>query len=151
MLKKVVLTGVLGLLLTTGAAFAGGSGGGCPGDSCEVDDPIKIELGYDIKVDIDACIDFGNLDDDFYSIKAGIYQAGTGNIGGITQAATSDFAFIVQMGDYNQAYTTQNGQNQFAATFQSGSSNIATITQNLDGASAAIVQIGNSNSASITQ
>jgi hypothetical protein len=156
MLKKVLLTGVLGLVLTTGAAFAGdkdggSGGGGCPGDTCHVNKPTEISVAYDINVDIDACIDFGNLKDDFYSINGGIYQEGTGNIAGIAQSDTSNHAFIVQMGDYNWASTTQYGKDQFAATFQEGSYNSATITQSLNGASAVVLQLGNSNSASITQ
>lgn len=145
MLKKLILAGILGLLLTAGAAFAGSS------ECCKVKDPVEISLAYDINVDIDACLDFGNLNDDFYSVQAGIYQEGTGNIAGIAQSDTSDLAFIVQVGDYNQAYTTQYGTDQFAAIFQEGSYNIATITQNLESASAVILQLGNWNSASIAQ
>lgn len=145
MLKKLILAGILGLLLTAGAAFAGSS------ECCKVKDPVEISLAYDINVDIDACLDFGNLNDDSYSVQAGIYQEGTGNTAGIAQADTSDLAFIVQMGDYNWASTTQYGTDQFAATFQDGSYNSATINQYSNSASAVILQLGNLNSASIAQ
>lgn len=159
MLKKALLAGLLGVVLVSGSAFAGkggsggGSGGGsCPGGFCEVTDPVAIEYGYDIKVDLDLCLDFGNLNDDFTSAQAVIYQEGMGNTAGITQNSDTQLAGIVQIGDSNIGYITQSQTDTFALEVQVGNSNEAYITQSgFAGATAVIGQFGDNNVASITQ
>ncbi len=157
MLKKALLAGVLGVFLASGAAFAGkgsggGSGGGCPGDDCKVNNPVSIEYGYDIKVDIDLCLDFGNLNDDFTSAQAVIYQQGIGNTAGISQNSDTQLAGIVQIGDTNTGYITQTQKDTFALEVQVGNSNQAYISQmGFAGATAVIGQFGNGNYASISQ
>lgn len=58
MIKKLALG-----VVTLGLLFPASSGWTCIGigDSCDVKDMTSIEYGYDIKVDVDVCIDAGNL------------------------------------------------------------------------------------------
>lgn len=155
MLKKALLAGVLGVFLATGAAFAGHSGGGCSGDQCNISHPYQLNFGLDFNIDVDVCVDAGNLigchGDDCWSTQAVIYQEGEGNSAGISQVATNDLAGIIQVGDSNTATTTQNAANDYAFTVQGGSSNTATITQNLESASAIAIQLGTGNTATINQ
>jgi len=158
MLKKALLAGVVGVFLASGAAFAGpgggsggGSGGGCPGDACQVSDPTKVEFGLDFRVDVDVCVDAGNLMDDFWSTQAVIYQDGNSNTASITQNDVSQIAGIVQEGNHNTATTSQSAAYEYAFTYQGGNNNLATITQTLNNAAAIAIQLGNHNSATINQ
>ena len=148
MLKKALLAGVLGIFLASGAAFAVGCN---PGDTCQVSNPHKVEFGLDFKVDIDVCVDAGNLMGDYWSTQAGIYQAGEYNIAGISQSHHNQKAGIVQQGESNTGYIAQTKPNEYAFIYQGGESNFASISQSIEGAAAAIVQLGNGNVATITQ
>jgi len=150
MLKKALLAGVVGVFLASGAAFAGHPGG-CPGDACQVSDPTKVEFGLDFNVDVDVCVDAGNLIGDSWSTQAVIYQQGDQNIASITQNDVSQKAGIVQVGDSNTGTTSQSATNEYAFTYQGGDSNSATITQTLQNAAAIAIQVGNSNVATINQ
>lgn len=145
MFKKALLAGVLGVFLASGAAMAQ-----CQ-DCCCVNNPETIEFGYNIKVDLDVCLDWGNLNDDFWSAQANIYQEGDGNIAGISQTDTSDLAGIVQIGYSNSGGISQSGSNEYALIGQFGSNNYASIYQTLNGAAAVIIQNGNGNSATVNQ
>jgi hypothetical protein len=151
MLKKLAVgLGCLGLLLgATTMSFAGG----CPGDACQVDKPTKINVGYDLNIDIDVCVDAGNLLSDFWSAHAVIYQSGEDNKAKIRQINTSETAGIIQEGDNNKARIEQWGNNEYALILQTPDAigNKASITQSLDGATAIIVQAGMGNTATINQ
>jgi len=149
MLKKLAVgLGCLGLLLgATTMSFAG-----CPGcDCCKVDDPISIKIGYDVIVDLDVCLDWGNLGDDSWSTQAVIYQVGESNTAEISQAYTNDLAGIIQVGNGNEATVSQQAESNYALVFQGGNTNYASVTQTLDQATATVLQFGNGNSAIVNQ
>jgi len=150
MFKKLALAlGCLGFLVAT-PVFADG----CGYDKCYVPDPTSIEVGYDLKIDVDVCVDAGNLmPRDFWSANAVIYQSGTGNDAEIKQNNTSQVAGIIQEGCWNDAEITQTGLYDYALILQTPGSykNDASITQSLTDATAIIVQTGMWNDATITQ
>ena len=149
--KLAVCLGCLGLLLgATTMSFAGV----CSGDGCEVNNPTEINVGYDLNIDIDVCVDAGNLlFGDFWSAKAVIYQSGEYNKAKIEQRNTSETAGIIQEGDNNKARIEQWGNNEYALILQTPETigNKASITQSLAGATAIIVQAGTGNAATINQ
>jgi hypothetical protein len=151
MFKKLAVgLGCLGLLLgATTMSFAGV----CSGDVCKVDNPTEINVGYDLNIDIDVCVDAGNLLSDFWSAKAVIYQSGEYNKAKIEQSNTSEIAGIIQEGDNNKARIEQWGNNEYALILQTPEAigNKASITQSLAGATAIIVQAGTGNAATINQ
>jgi hypothetical protein len=156
MLKKLAVgLGCLGLLLgatTMSYAFQlGGGSGSCPGDACQVSGAMNVDLGVNLKLDVDVCIDAGNTYDDFWSTQASIGQYGDENIASITQTSTSQLAGILQVGDENVAGISQNGNNEYAAIGQNGDGNTAYINQTLANAAAITIQWGNSNTAVINQ
>jgi minor curlin subunit len=155
MLKKLAVGfGCLGLLLgATTMSFAGGGGhgGGCPGDHCEVSGAMDVELGVNITLDVDVCIDAGNMNDDNWSTQASIAQYGDENTASITQTSTSQLAGILQVGDGNKAGIGQTGNKEYAAIGQYGDLNTAYINQTLADAAAIVIQWGNSNTAYINQ
>lgn len=148
MVRKALLAGVLGVVLASGSAFATNLGG-CIG--CEVSSPKKVEFGLDLKVDVDVCVDAGNIMGDYWSTQALIYQEGNSNVAGITQAATSDRAGIVQKGDQNTGFVAQNAGNVYGFVYQEGNTNSASITQAQTQAAAAIFQVGTGNLGTINQ
>jgi len=147
MFKKLAVgLGCLGLLFgATTMSY------GCGDDHCKVDDPTPIEIGYDVKVDLDVCLDWGNLDDDFWSTQAVIFQDGEGNTATINQTLTSQLAGIVQIGGGNEAFISQSAEENYALVFQGGNTNYASVTQTFDHATATVVQLGDGNSAIIIQ
>jgi hypothetical protein len=149
MFKKLAVgLGCLGLLLgATTMSFAGF----CPGDACQVSGAMEVDLGVNLKLDVDVCIDAGNMYDDFWSTQASIGQYGDENIASITQTSTSQLAGILQVGDKNVAGISQSGAHEYAAIGQNGDLNTAYITQTLQGAAAITIQWGNSNTAYISQ
>jgi hypothetical protein len=149
MLKKLAVgLGCLGLLLgATTMSFAGV----CSGDACKVSHAMDVDLGVNLKLDVDVCIDAGNMYDDFWSTQASIGQYGDENTASITQTSTSQLAGILQVGDGNVAGIDQSGAQEYAAIGQYGDLNQAYITQTLQGAAAITIQWGNSNIASISQ
>jgi minor curlin subunit len=157
MLKKLAVgLGCLGLLLgATTMSYAGPFGGGCIccDDLCKVNKPTEINVGYDLNIDIDVCVDAGNLGGDFWSAHAVIYQSGKDNKAKIEQGKTSEIAGIIQEGDNNRALIEQSGSYEYALILQTphASKNKASITQSLDGATAIIVQAGMGNTATINQ
>lgn len=159
MLKKALLAGVLGVVLASGAAFAGshghtppGQSGGCPG--CEVSRPDKLEFGLDLKIDIDVCVDAGNLmgcqGDDCWSAKAVVFQDGNHNKAFITQRG-SNVAGIVQDGNHNFGSIYQNSFFGYALMYQDGTGNKGYITQFGFAPTALMIQKGSHNLATITQ
>ncbi len=153
MLKKSLLAGVVGVFLSVGGAYAGGSGG-CSGDTCGVSNPVQVQKGLDFKIDVDACVDAGNLmsqEGDIWSAQAVIYQEGNYNHGYISQTITSQQAGIVQVGNSDYANITQKAGNEYAFAYQGGSANTAGISQTLSNAAAIIMQSGNLNTAYINQ
>jgi len=155
MLKKLAVgLGCLGLLLgatTMSFAVHYGGGGGCPGDACQVSGAMDVNLGVNLKLDVDVCIDAGNLNDDYWSTQASIGQYGDENTASIYQTSTSQLAGILQVGDENVAGISQSGAHEYAAIGQNGDLNTAYITQTLQGAAAITIQWGNSNTAYISQ
>jgi hypothetical protein len=152
MIKKAIIAGLLGLALTTGVAFGKDPGGTCNGDTCGVSDVVDVVKGYNIKLDVDVCLDLGNINtDDFYSTQATIYQEGDQNAARISQNSDNQLAAIIQLGDGNVGEITQTAASAFAIEIQHGNSNYASITQGLESTSAGIIQLGNGNSASIVQ
>ena len=149
MLKKLALAlGCLGFLVATTPVF------GCFGDKCGVADPTVIDVGYDLNIDVDVCVDAGNLFPfDFWSAHAVIYQSGDNNYAKIKQSDTSEIAGIIQKGDSNTAKIYQSGWYDYALILQTPEScgNYAKIVQSLDGATGIIVQTGTSNTAKIYQ
>jgi len=149
MLKKLALAlGCLGFLVATTPVF------GCFGDKCGVADPTVIDVGYDLNIDVDVCVDAGNLFPfDFWSAHAVIYQSGKHNEAKIKQTNTSQVAGIIQEGSWNDAEITQSGANEYALILQTPGSygNDASIMQSLLSATAIIVQTGMWNDATITQ
>jgi minor curlin subunit len=152
MFKKLAVgLGCLGLLLgATTMSFANGAGG-CPGDACKVSKAVDVDLGVNLKLDVDVCIDAGNLYDDHWSTQASIAQYGDVNSASITQTQTTQLAGILQVGDGNVAGISQSGAQEYAAIGQNGDLNTAYITQTLQNAAAITIQWGNSNIASISQ
>lgn len=156
MLKKALLTGVLGVVLASGAAFAtppghdGGQSGGCPG--CEVSRPEKVEFGLDLKIDVDVCVDAGNLcqGDDCWSAKAVVYQDGSHNTAYLTQRGPNT-AGIFQDGNHNFGSITQTAIGGYALMYQDGTGNVGYITQVGFNPTALMIQQGNHNFASISQ
>lgn len=152
MIKKLALG-----VVTLGLLFSASSGWTCIGigDSCDVEDMTSIEYGYDIKVDVDVCIDAGNLQgwfgDDFWSARAVILQDGGGNDAGITQRNSSQLAGIVQDGCFNDAWIDQYAANEYALIIQEGKGNDAGITQTMQNTAALIIQNGWFNDAWINQ
>jgi len=147
MFKKLALAlGCLGLFVAT-PVFADG----CGYDKCYVPDPTSIEVGYDLKIDVDVCVDAGNLVGDFWSTEAVIYQDGQHNKATIDQNSVSQTAGIIQDGTHNSATISQTGNCDYALILQDGTHNTATITQNLAFADALIIQAGSHNSATINQ
>jgi len=157
MIKKAIIAGLLGLALTTGVAFGAGPGRGgtCTDDTCGVSGGVvDVVKGYNIKLDVDVCLDLGNIDkDDFYSTQATIYQEGNRNAAGISQNSDNQLAAIIQLGGGNYGEIAQTAsQADFAAIeIQYGNSNVAYIIQGLESTSAGIIQQGNKNFASIVQ
>jgi len=158
MLKKLAVgLGCLGLLLgATTMSYAvdlpgGGHGGGCPGDACQVSGAMEVDLGVNLKLDVDVCIDAGNMNDDFWSTQASIGQYGDENQAYITQSSTTQLTGILQVGEGNVAGISQTGNNEYAAIGQNGDLNTAYINQTLPNAAAITIQWGNSNIASISQ
>ena len=158
MIKKAIIAGLLGLALTTGVAFGAGPGRGgtCTDDTCGVSGGVvDVVKGYNIKLDVDVCLDLGNIDkdkEDFYSTQATIYQEGNQNQAGISQNSNNQLAAIIQLGGGNYGEIAQTAsQAAFAIEIQYGNSNVAYITQGLESTSAGIIQQGNGNSASIVQ
>lgn len=146
MFKKILVLGTLGVMLTTGMGFCW-----CVGDSCQVNDPINTEFGLNLKVDVDVCVDAGNMMNDFWSVEALIYQAGDQNAASIAQNSVSQTAAVIQLGNSNQGYTTQLATNNYALTYQAGSQNYASTYQTLQNAAATILQLGSGNVGSISQ
>uniref|UniRef100_A0A7V5XFV1 Uncharacterized protein n=1 Tax=Thermodesulfobacterium geofontis TaxID=1295609 RepID=A0A7V5XFV1_9BACT len=149
MLKKLALAlGCLGFLVATTPVF-----GMCIGDMCGVEDPKVIDVGYDLNIDVDVCVDAGNLLLDFWSAKAVIYQSGKHNEAKIKQTNTSQVAGIIQEGSWNEAKITQTASGDYALILQTPGSygNDASIMQSLLSATAIIVQTGMWNDATITQ
>jgi hypothetical protein len=155
MFKKLAVgLGCLGLLLgatTMSFAVNYGGGGGCPGDACQVSGAMEVDLGVNLKLDVDVCIDAGNMYDDFWSTQASIGQYGDENIASITQSSTTQLAGILQVGEGNVAGINQSGAQEYAAIGQNGDFNTAYINQTLPNAAAITIQWGNSNIASISQ
>lgn len=149
MFKKALVLGTLGLMLTSGLVFAGGNP--CPGDSCQVNNPIKTEFGLNLNVDVDVCVDAGNIMGDFWSVEALIYQSGDENTASIAQSSVSQTAAVVQLGNLNQGYVTQLATNNYAFTYQAGNQNYASTYQTLQNAAATILQLGSGNVGSISQ
>ncbi len=148
MIKKLALgVACLGLLFSTT------SGWGCNGDDiCKVDKPKQIVVGYDIKVDLDICIDPGTLNDDYWDgVNAFILQNGKENYAVIDQPSTDNKAGIIQSGDSNEGYIYQEGKTEVALILQDGNHNYGYIWQGLEGANALIIQSGNKNTAEIYQ
>lgn len=146
MFKKALVLGTLGVMLTSGMGFCF-----CSGDSCQVNDPVKTQFGLDLKVDVDVCVDAGNIMGDFWSVEAFIYQSGDGNVASIAQNSVSQTAAVIQLGNSNQGYTTQLATNNYALTYQAGSQNFAATYQTLQNAAATIIQLGSYNVGSISQ
>jgi hypothetical protein len=154
MFKKLAVGfGCLGLLLgaTTMSYAGGGPSGGCPGDACQVSGAMDVELGLNITLDVDVCIDAGNMNDDYWSTQASIAQYGNENTASITQTHTTQLAGILQVGDGNVAGISQSGAQEYAAIGQYGDLNTAYINQTLPNAAAITIQWGNSNTAYISQ
>jgi hypothetical protein len=149
MFKKLAVgLGCLGLLLgATTMSFARV----CPGDACQVSGAMEVDLGVNLKLDVDVCIDAGNMYDDFWSTQASIGQYGDENQAYITQTLTTQLAGILQVGDENKAGISQSGAQEYAAIGQNGNLNTASITQTLQNAAAITIQWGNSNTAYISQ
>lgn len=147
MIKKLALgVACLGLLFSANSVFA----------CCEVDNPTPILYGYDIKVDVDVCIDSGKPDwfgGDYWDVQALIIQTGQDNEARITQASITETAGIIQEGSDNEATITQSGAYEYALIIQTpnASENGASITQSLNNAAALIIQSGSGNIAYITQ
>lgn len=148
MFKKVALAvGCLGLMVGTSFGWWNPQ---CQGDDCRVDRPYKANIGVDINLDFDVCLDLPQELCEYEGCEqAVIVQVGDSNEATISQTGAS-FALIYQGGNENEATTTQNAVGATALTFQIGDQNSATITQNV-AASAIITQFGNSNTGSITQ
>jgi len=149
MLKKLALAlGCLGFLVATTPVF-----GMCIGDMCGVEDPKVIDVGYDLNIDVDVCVDAGNLLLDFWSAKAVIYQSGKHNEAKIKQTNTSQVAGIIQEGSWNEAKITQTASGDYALILQTPQSNHnqASITQTISDATGIIVQAGSHNVALISQ
>jgi len=147
MFKKLALAlGCLGFLVATTPVF-----GICIGDVCHVENPKVIEVGYDLNIDVDVCVDAGNLVGDFWSTEAVIYQDGQHNEATIDQNSVSQTAGIIQDGTHNSATISQTRNCDYALILQDGTYNTATITQNLAFADALIIQAGSHNSATINQ
>ncbi len=148
MFKKVALAlGCLGLMVGTSFGFWNPP---CQGDDCKVNQPYEANIGVDLNLDFDVCLDLPKELCNYQGCEqAVIVQAGDENQATISQTGAS-FALIYQNGDGNTASTTQNVGGATALTFQIGSENSATITQNV-AASAIITQFGNGNVGSITQ
>jgi len=162
MFKKLALAlGCLIFLLATPVFAEQVTDGGGPGDSCiccirdlcKVDNPTKIEVGYDLRIDIDVCVDAGNLmPRDFWSAQAVIYQSGSGNKAGIIQNDKSQIAGIIQEGNNDVAGIAQCGNNDYALILQyGGNNNKAGIIQSMSDATGIIVQTGSQNRAIISQ
>ena len=148
MLKKLALAlGCLGFLVATTPVF------GCFGDKCGVAEPTEINVGYDLNIDVDVCVDAGNLLLDFWSAKAVIYQSGKHNEAKIKQTNTSQVAGIIQEGSWNEAKITQTASGDYALILQTPQSNHnqASITQTISDATGIIVQAGSHNVALISQ
>ena len=150
MLKKLALAlGCLGFLVATTPVF-----GMCIGDMCGVEDPKVIDVGYDLNIDVDVCVDAGNLFPvDFWSAHAVIYQSGKHNEAKIKQTNTSQVAGIIQEGSWNEAKITQTASGDYALILQTPQSNHnqASITQTISDATGIIVQAGSHNVALISQ
>ena len=155
MIKKAIIAGLLGLALTTGVAFGKDPGGTCPDDTCGVSGGVvDVVKGYNIKLDVDVCLDLGNIVEkgDFYSTQATIYQEGNQNGAVISQNSNNQLAAIIQLGGGNYGEIAQTAsQAAFAIEIQYGNSNVAYIIQGLESTSAGIIQQGNKNFASIVQ
>lgn len=148
MFKKVVLgLGCLGLMVGTGFAFWNPP---CSGDDCKVDRAYQANIGVDLNLDFDVCLDLPSELCSYQGCEqAVIVQSGEKNSGTITQNG-ANFALIHQNGNENTAEITQTAQGATALAFQIGNLNEATITQEV-AASAIITQFGTGNIAEITQ
>lgn len=111
----------------------------------------KVNVGIDFRVDVDVCVDAGNIQGDFWSTQAVLYQYGSGNRAVIYQIANSDLSGVVQKGNNNEGYLNQFGSNQYGLIFQEGIQNIATVNQYLNFSKGIIIQIGNNNYGTIAQ
>lgn len=120
--------------------------------NCEVY-PVnkKIDLGLNLRIDVDSCIDAGNMIGDFWSTQAIVYQEGTGNTALISQVSVSDLSGIIQRGNSNLGHMNQVALANYGLIYQDGMQNQAYIEQNLNNARAVLIQLGSGNYGAILQ
>lgn len=138
------------LLISAGFFAVSGPSFACL--NCEVH-PVsrQIDFALNLMIDVDACIDAGNILGDFWSTQALVYQDGSGNVATISQVSGSDLSGIVQKGMNNLGHISQFASANYALIYQEGMQNQALIDQNLSFTRGIIIQLGYGNNGAIIQ
>lgn len=125
--------------------------GWCIGDDCYVPNPYDGNVGININVDFDVCLDTPSEFCKYGSCEqAVIVQVGKDNKASIEQKGKS-FALAWQDGYHNKAEIKQDATGSTSISIQKGNYNTASINQTASQASALITQLGCGNTGSIIQ